>query len=217
MSVQLVNSSHFNVVGRNKRTLNIKIPGNVLMFFKMNGCAGCSQFEPVFHQLAAQIQGVTFLVADLSNDRNIIMMSRQTNTPIEKVPYILLYINGRPLAKFNGKKNIPSLRNFISKALAAAPRQQPQSSFVQQPYSQQPPQQTYPQPQQHQQPPSRVYQPDLKMPKGMNSAIRGNNSGGYQYMQDVEEDDETKLDVPEQVTPYNTPWDTKYKKMGELD
>lgn len=218
MSVDQLSSQHFQVVGTKKRTLNIQVPGNVLVFFKMQNCPGCAQFEPVFHQLASQTPTIKHTVADLSYNREIVVMSRQTNTPIEKVPFIMLYVNGRPHAKFNGKKNIPSLQNFITKALGAvpAPSRRPQSSFVQQPpgYAQQPPGYA----QQPQYPPqsSKVYQPDLQMPKNMGS-VRGSNAGGYKYMNDVEEEDDEKLEIPAQVTPYNTPWNTKYKKMEELD
>ena len=165
MSVQSVNSSHFVVAGNKKKTLNLKVRGNVLMFFKMDNCPGCAQFEPVFYQLASQMQNVTFLVANISHDRNIIGMSRQTNTPIEKVPYIMLYVNGLPKAKFNGKKNIPSLQNFVSKVLNVVSQQQ-QSSFVQpQPQGYHPGASQGYNPggyaQQPQQP--KVYQPDLQM------------------------------------------------------
>jgi hypothetical protein len=59
--------------------------------------------------------------------------------------------------------------------------------------------------------------PDI-MPPTMKSAIKG--SGGrnttYSYLGAEEEDDE-QLAMPPDVTPYNTPWNTNYKKMNHFE
>jgi len=132
MPVHQLSSQNFQVVGRNTKSLNINIPGNVLVFFKMDGCHGCSAFEPVFYQLAGEERRASCAIANLSQCRDVIAMSRSTTTPIQAVPYIVLYVSGNPIAKYTGKKTIPSLQNFLNQALPP-PSQTQTQDFMQQP------------------------------------------------------------------------------------
>lgn len=127
MSIHQLSAQNFNVVGHSRKTLNINIPGNVLVFFKMDGCPGCNAFEPIFYQLAGEERRVNYAVINLTSSREVVAMSRTTTTPIQSVPIVLLYVNGNPLAKYNGKKSIPAMKSFVSKALPHAPPQQYQA------------------------------------------------------------------------------------------
>lgn len=233
MSIHNLTDRNFQVVGHNRKTLNINLPGNVLVFFKMDGCKGCGAFEPLFYQLSREDQRASYAIVNLSNARNVINMSRATGTPIQAVPYILLYVNGSPLARYKGNKNLPSLKAFITKVLRhAPPAQQSHQGFMPQQaqdghqrgmygnggYSHPPmgPQQGhagYSQQAQH----GKIHMPEIGNAPNMQGVIKGGQTSQYAYLNDMEEEDEERLLLPGQVTPHNVPWESAYKKMGTLD
>jgi thioredoxin-like negative regulator of GroEL len=117
MSVHRLTAQNFHLVGQQKQSLHINFGGNVLVFFKSQGCNMCAAFEPIFYQFAAQENRVTMAVVDLTYNRNIVHLSRGTTTPIEGTPRLILYVQGRPHALFKGERNLHSLITFISGAL----------------------------------------------------------------------------------------------------
>jgi hypothetical protein len=237
MSIVQLYPGNFKLVGRQRKTMNITLPGNVLVFYKMQDCKGCRAVEPIFHQLASVEHKVQYAICDLTNARDIIAMSHQTKTQIQKVPHIILYCNHRPHARFRGDKNIPSLRSFIAKALSQAPTQ-PQQGFMQQQsgnmygaggsnYNQQPvASPAPPQYQQHQmqgqggqggQGKEKFWMPEIGKAPAMTGALRSGGGTQYAYLGNVEDEDEDKLLVPDQVIPHNEPWMSQYKKLGTMD
>nr|QBK86598.1 MAG: thioredoxin [Marseillevirus LCMAC102] len=233
MSVHQLSPQNFKVVGRNIKTLNINLSGNVLVFFKMQGCPGCGTFEPIFHQLAGAStnDNIKYAACDLTNQRDIIKMSRQTSTPIQAVPFIILYVNGNPLAKYTGKKSIPAIKSFMTKALQHVPPVQSQNFMPQQRESSggmygngsyNPPQMSPNQGQsgvnqQHDSSDGKIWMPELGKAPSMQGVVKGSGGSQYAYLNDIDEDDEEKLSVPEQVTPHNVPWESQYRKMGTID
>jgi len=211
MSIHQLTSQHFTIVGRQRKALSLQMGGAVLVFFKMQSCQGCAAFEPIFNQLAAEDRRVGYAVIDIGVYRDVVGMSRQTTTPIQTVPTIILYIEGRPHAKPK-KKDIMSLRSFLSGALSKAP---PQAAAAASRPSQQPfmPNQQYPQPQQ------KYYQPEMdgRMPSMKGVRGGGNGQSMYAQLNQADEDDDMKMLIPEQITPHNKPWDSGYRKMGTLD
>jgi len=205
MSIHQLSTQNFHIVGNQRQSLNINYGGNVLVFFKLQGCQGCAAFEPIFHQLSNEDRRVSYGILDLTYNRDIVQLSRSTTTPIQKVPHLILYSEGRPYARFKGEKNIQSLKNFISDA---TPQQTPQKpSFVQ--------------PQQQNMyggPPTRgnVYMPESQPPR---QAINMANSGipaqqAHPSMrQQCEQDNEDCLMIPDQIIPHNMPWESDYKKL----
>lgn len=206
MVVHQLSSQNFKVVGRNKKTLNLNIGGYVLVFFKMQNCAGCKAFEPQFHNLASMEQRVKFAILDVGQFTDVAARSRSTTTSIQSVPYILLYVNGVPMAHYTGKKNMNSIQSFLTKILSQAPPPSGNSEFMSQSrsvggYGAQPPNYGAPSPQQ-----GKVYTPEtdsFMMNKGTNSMIES-----------VESEDDQCLITPDKVTPHNNPWETMYHKMG---
>jgi len=233
MSVAQLYPGNFKLVGRQRKTMNISLSGNVLVLFVMPECKGCQAVEPIFRQLANIEHRVAYAICNLGNARDVISMSHQTKTQIQKVPCIILYVDGRPHARFKGEKNIPALRSFCSRALAAAPPAQ-QQDFVQQQgnmyggggqggYSQQPPVSQMPPQYQRQQQgqgqgKDKFWMPELGKTPTMTGALRNAGSNTqYAYLGTVDDEDEDKLLVPNQVIPHNEPWMSQYKKIGTMD
>lgn len=94
----------------------LNIPGNVLVLFRAQ-CANSSQFQPVFYSLVNSDSRIQYAEVDITYNRKITEMSRESSTPITAVPLLILYDNNRPYSKFNGTKNLQSIRNFINASL----------------------------------------------------------------------------------------------------
>lgn len=206
MSVHQLTTQNFHVAGQQTQSLSINYSGNVLVLFKLQDCPGCAAFEPVFHQLAREETRVVFAVLDLAINRDVGQMSRSTTTPIQKVPHLILYIQGRPHARFTGaQKTFPAIRNFISDALQSSQQnlQQQQHSFVQQ--------NIYGGPQQA----PRGFMPEIQPPK---QAIRmAQGLGGYAHpsmQQQCDSDNPNCLMMPNQIVPHNIPWETEKRDMS---
>lgn len=213
--IKSLTAKNFVITGNAQKTLCINVDGAFLVFFKMMGCENCKAFEPVFVNLSKQESRVMLAVVDLTSNKDIVQWSRQTSTPINAVPVLILYINGRPHAKFNGTKNIVSIQNFISKALEAATNTAPPAQFVS---SQQPTAAMAAAPPLlapsggggrnmygGAAPPSnKTYMPDLGTLPSLKGVVKGTPHGF------VEDEDEPHLITPDSVTPYNRPWEAEY-------
>lgn len=208
MAVQEATPNDFRLVqngGHNVMTINRR--GYTLVFFKMTNCAGCDAFAPVFSELSVTAPGIDhFVSANVSAYRNIVSMSRNTKTPIQTVPLIILYIDGEPYAKYTGKRTLPDVLSFITKNVKAKSH-----GFMQNPahLAQAPPQ-----PQQRgmygqSQYNHPVMHPDMQ---GVRQPSRPQQQ--YAHMGEPEDEDEEKLLVPNQVTPHNVPWEGNYRRMG---
>lgn len=223
MSVIQLKAQDFYLAGNRNKTLNITLEDNVLVFFKMQGCEGCRRFEPAFYQLVKNDKRIRYATCDISSNRRVPQLSRETNYPIQAVPWIFFYSGGYPVARFKGKKNVPSIQAFIGKALIEAQkRQRPKRSFV--PQGQRGSHGgSYPQGRPHGGPPDQPGQPKYWKPEmGKSPSVKGIVKGGgnsqYSYLNDqVEEEDDDRAQVPENVTPHNKPWESGYRKMGTFD
>lgn len=187
MPIYQLREENFRLVGHSKKSLVINVPGVVLVFFKMARCDGCRDFTPIFERLAGTDTRLKYAVVNLDDNRNVVKMSHSSTTPIQTVPYILMYVDTKPKAIYKGKRDIPSLQSFIGKFLS-----QSSSSFM--------PSRGYPTPP----PKERVWMPEgLKEPAG-------SRQSPYAQLGGVEEEDDEKLKLPADITPYNFPWESKY-------
>ncbi len=205
--------------------MGINLEGSVLVFFKMNGDVNCNQFEPIFAKLSRQDTRVAYAILDVSQYKSVVMWSRETSTHITAVPMLILYVNGRPHAKFNGTKNTESIQNFITKALqatggsAAAPQQQ----FMAPSYAgaggvrQNTAASSSMAPQQRgrgQNPAAgKMWVPDIGKAPSMKGIIKGGGGGGYAMGNNVENDDEPKLLMPDGMIPHNAPWEAEINEF----
>lgn len=213
MSIKFLSYADFVTIGTRQKTLGIKLQGNIFIFFKMRGCNNCAEFEPVFAQLAKTENRVACAILDVTDpsNREVVKWSRDTSTPITAVPVLILYVNGRPHAKFHGTKSIPSIQGFITKALqtnTSAPSQSFMPSVQTNMYgggAAPPPnyggQQEYgpPQPQGGR---GKTYTPEIGNAPSLKGVIKGYAAGN-----NVEDDEDFRLATPDTVIPHNCPWE----------
>ena len=205
--------NNFTMMGTASKTLGITSPASMLIFFRMQ-CENCAAFDPVFRELAKKDTRVQYGILDIDVHTQVGQWSLQTSTPIKAVPFLVLYVNGRPHAKFGGTKNVASISSFLTKALNTQPTA-PAQQFVAQ---------TAPASRgggaggggggagnmyggggggnPRQGPTRKQYTPELGEAPSMKGIIKGYTGGGG-----VVEDEEDKMAmVPPNVIPYNQPW-----------
>lgn len=187
----------------------------------MSGDVNCAAFEPIFAKISRQDPRVSYAILDVSQNKSVVSWSRETSTQITAVPMLILYVNGRPHAKFNGTKNIESIQNFITKALqATGGASAPQQQFMAAPtaYAGAGSVRQGVAAASHAAPPqggrgSKMYTPDIGKAPSMKGIIKG-GGGGYAMGNNVEDDDEPRLMMPDNVVPHNAPWEAE---INELD
>jgi thiol-disulfide isomerase/thioredoxin len=89
------------------------IPGFSLLLFYSTQCPHCQKLIPIFKKLPGSIGGCQFGMINVSTNKNCIRMSKDTIAPITYVPYIILYVNGRPFMRFNGNYTEADLKKFV--------------------------------------------------------------------------------------------------------
>jgi hypothetical protein len=102
-----------------KRVLCIDAKGLVLVCFHVNSnrCAHCEDTIPEFKRLPQRIGGCKFALANLSMNPDVIKMSNMSKAPIEHVPFIILYVNGRPFLRYEGERTTQDMMEFIQEVV----------------------------------------------------------------------------------------------------
>jgi len=107
-------SDDFNISKGNKGDILChSVPGFSLVLFYSKQCEHCQALIPIFKNLPGTVGGCQFGMLNVSINKKCVMMSNSTITPIQYVPYIVLYVNGRPFMKYNGPHNAQEIINFI--------------------------------------------------------------------------------------------------------
>jgi len=89
------------------------ISGFSLVLFYSTQCHWCKKLIPIFKSLPGTIGGCQFGIINVSVNKQIVAMSKKTITPIKYVPYIVLFINGKPFMLYQGPYDANELRKFI--------------------------------------------------------------------------------------------------------
>lgn len=93
--------------------LSTQIKGLSMAMFWSPGCQICTRLEPQFRSLPQIFKNVKFLLLNINENKNVIELSKQTIAPIEFVPYIVFYVNGRPFLQYDDELVFEKLLNFI--------------------------------------------------------------------------------------------------------
>jgi thiol-disulfide isomerase/thioredoxin len=90
-----------------------RIKGLSLVLFYTNQCTYCHTLIPIFKQLPNNIGGAQFGIVNLSNNKDIVHISNQTIVPIKVVPFLILYLEGKPFLRYDGERSFEAIRKFI--------------------------------------------------------------------------------------------------------
>jgi hypothetical protein len=93
--------------------LTTRLKGNCLILYYTNECRFCKPLLEVFRVLSRSKLPSNFGIINLTNNMNIVALSKRTSKPIEYVPLMIFYVDGMPLMEYNGEKDIESISKFI--------------------------------------------------------------------------------------------------------
>lgn len=109
-----LNSEDFTISkGTKGNILCTAIPGFSLVLFYSNQCPHCAKLLPTFKRLPGTIGGCQFGMLNVSSNKMCVKMSKNTIVPIQYVPLIILYVNGRPFMKYSGEHEENDIKRFI--------------------------------------------------------------------------------------------------------
>ena len=89
------------------------IPAFSLILFYSTQCVHCKALIPIFKNLPGKVGGCQFGMINVSHNKKCVLMSRQTIAPIKVVPYIILYVNGKPYMRYKGPHHAGEISRFI--------------------------------------------------------------------------------------------------------
>jgi hypothetical protein len=89
------------------------IPGFSLILFYSTQCVHCQTLIPLFKQLPGTIGGCQFGMINVSLYKKCVQMSKDTIAPILYVPYIVLYVQGKPFMRYNGPHDAQEIKRFV--------------------------------------------------------------------------------------------------------
>ena len=111
----------FNVqTGENGQLLCCNLPGSSVVLFYLNECQHCSHVLPIFENLSEKIQNCQFALLEVSQ-HDMLMRSQNTINRIRYVPYIVAYVDGRPIASYEGKNTEEQIEQFITEQFKEPP------------------------------------------------------------------------------------------------
>lgn len=87
-----------------------KLQGLSVVLFYSKKCQFCAPVIEVFKNLTGKIMGVNFAIANITADNmaiNKIFMG--SVTPIQHVPYIVVYMDGKFYLEYRGPRDVPSI------------------------------------------------------------------------------------------------------------
>lgn len=99
--------------GTKGNILCTSIPGFSLILFYSTQCPHCQNLIPIFKRLPGSIGGCQFGMLNVSTNKTVIRLSKDTIAPITYVPYIVLFINGKPFMKYQGPHDANEMRRFV--------------------------------------------------------------------------------------------------------
>ena len=113
--------------GSKGQILCTNIQGFSLILFYSTQCVHCQSLIPIFKRLPGSVGGCQFGMINVSQNKKCVIVSRQTIAPIKVVPYIVLYIHGKPYMRYNGPHDAKEIGRFI---VEVAKKVQSKESFA---------------------------------------------------------------------------------------
>ena len=89
------------------------IQGFSLILFYSTQCQHCKELIPIFKTLPGTVGGCQFGMINISQNKKCILIAKQTITPITVVPYLIMYINGKPYMRYQGPHDAKEISRFI--------------------------------------------------------------------------------------------------------
>ena len=109
-----LSSDDFHIAeGQKGKILCNSIKGFSIVLFYSTQCVHCQSLIPIFKHLPNTVAGFQFGMINVSVNKNVVMMAKQTIAPITFVPYIVFFVDGKPFMKYSGPYEMSEIRRFI--------------------------------------------------------------------------------------------------------
>jgi thiol-disulfide isomerase/thioredoxin len=89
------------------------IPGLSLILFYSTQCPHCQNLIPIFKKLPGSISGCQFGMVNVSSNKTLISMSKNTIMPISYVPLIILHWAAKPYMVYKGPYDENEIKRFV--------------------------------------------------------------------------------------------------------
>lgn len=99
--------------GQKGKILCCKLKGFSLILFYSTQCQHCQTFIHKFKKLPGAVNGCNFAMINVSKNKDVVYMSKETIAPLQYVPYILLYVDGKPFVRYDGPHDENELAKFV--------------------------------------------------------------------------------------------------------
>lgn len=93
--------------------LNVDIPGFSIVLFFSTRCKHCSSMQQTFIQTNMVIDGCTFAMCNVEEEKGLIGMCSKSNCAITYVPYIVFFANKKAYMVYGGGATNTELVEFI--------------------------------------------------------------------------------------------------------
>jgi hypothetical protein len=127
-SLIFLSSDDFSIQsGKKGNILCNKIPGISFVLFYSNQCPHCGGVVDQFKTLPQLLPNCQFGMVNVSTNKDVALMSQKTISPITYVPFIILFVNGRPFIVYNGQKTATEMAGFVYEVIS---RIQQKKNFI---------------------------------------------------------------------------------------
>lgn len=113
----LKTSDFFIAEGKKGKVLCTHLKDVSFVMFYSKECVYCNEIFPVFKNLSQQIPNCSFAVLNISVNPDVVFASQKTIAKIDSVPYLVLYVNGRPFVRYTGSRRFEDIGKFIIEIL----------------------------------------------------------------------------------------------------
>jgi len=87
--------------------------GLTLIMFYSKECQFCDNLINKFKQLPTIVNGCKFGMVCVNRNMDVVEKSKNTISPIEYVPDVILFVDGIPYIRYDGPHDIESIKTFI--------------------------------------------------------------------------------------------------------
>jgi hypothetical protein len=117
-SILFLSEEDFSIQnGKKGQLLCNNLPGVSLVLFYSKQCPHCVDLFQIFKTIPQIVFGCQFAMCNISTNVKVVRMSQKTIAPITHVPFVVLYVNGRPFMKYNGEKSLKAVAVFVNEVL----------------------------------------------------------------------------------------------------
>ena len=90
---------------------------SIVLMYSTN-CSVCHQVIPIFKELPNYVNGCTFGVINIDNNKDVVAKSHLTTMAIKYVPQLIVFNNGKPFVKYTGEKRLEPMVAFFKDTIS---------------------------------------------------------------------------------------------------